>query len=364
MKASLSKQEWENWKDLEMKKVSDILEKINISLNKEQIQLSGERFLMSGKKLVLEGFSVNLQKKVIVKYSTDKELIKEILDERNRKDTLEKIKFSYKSINFPKEIYFEKKPEYVLLVTEYIEQETLYVKMSEEDKFFLALKALEAFEGVHSVVGSHQKALNKLNKPFESNDYLKKFEEMYSETKNFLNHESKTVKTLEIAKELLNKNKDLIEKYCNFLTHDDFVPHNMRVKDNDVVVLDHSSLILGNKYESWARFLNFMLIYGLETEKRLSNFVLENRGEEEYFVLRLMRIFKISFLLNFYAKSILKSSDNLQKLQTKRLNWWTEVLEKIISNQNIEKGFVDEHHKFLEELRSEEEKKRHKEISG
>jgi hypothetical protein len=171
------------------------------------------------------------------------------------------------------------------------------------------------------------------------------------------------VVVLREALETLKVQKSKIEKYCDFITHDDFVPHNMRVKETDVVVLDHSSLILGNKYESWARFINFMLIFNFDLSRMLSNFVLDNRGKEEYEVLNIMRIYKIGFLINFYAKSIGKTSGKLNELQNFRLEWWTNICRKLMNGEevSVEESII--HNQKLDELRDEEEKKRQEGIS-
>jgi hypothetical protein len=299
----------------------------------------------------------------VIKYTNDPHLSAEIRDERKKKKTIENINFGYKSILFPTEFLFEDKREYTILITEFIPQESTFTKLSLERQFFLALQALEAFEGVHSVVSSHDKALRELEKPYTASKYLDSFKVLCEGTRELLGATHKSVKVLEEAYQELLSSKWQIEKYCDFITHDDFVPHNMRVKETDVVVLDHSSLILGNKYESWARFINFMLIFNFELSRMLSQFVLDNRGEEEYEVLNLMRIYKIGFLINFYAKSIGKTSGKLNELQKFRLDWWTNVCTKLLNNEEVTLEDSNLHNRMLDELRDEEEKKRQEGIS-
>jgi hypothetical protein len=95
----------------------------------------------------------------------------------------------------------------------------------------------------------------------------------------------------------------------------------------------------------------------------LSQFVLDNRGEEEYEVLNLMRIYKIGFLINFYAKSIGKTSGKLNELQKFRLDWWTNVCTKLLNNEEVTLEDSNLHNRMLDELRDEEEKKRQEGIS-
>ena len=80
----------------------------------------------------------------------------------------------------------------------------------------------------------------------------------------------------------MEEHRTVIERYSGFLTHNDFVPHNLRVSGKEVYLLDYSSMLFGNKYESWARFLNFMIHHNRPLELALANYVRTNRGEEEY----------------------------------------------------------------------------------
>ncbi len=364
MKATLTKQEWENWKEQEFLVIKQILKTKEIILDENQNHISGERFLMSGKKLVLQGLHSPTAKKVIVKYSSDPESTEEIVDERRRKKNLEEIHFGYKSIYFPVEIFYEETKIYTILITEYIEQPEVIIKLPIQEQFFLSLKALEAFEGVHSVVTSHSKALSQLQEPFSAKKYLSEFMKMFQETQVNIPDLIETLSALQSAKKFLEENKPLIDKYCDFLTHNDFVPHNMRIMNNDIVVLDHSSLIVGNKYESWARYLNFMVLYSPELENLLSSHVKKNRNDDEYLMLRVMRAYKISFLINFYSKAINKTEGGLHIITSNRLTMWTKNLLSILEDTKIPEQLTLEHHKILNEHRSVEEKKRHKEISG
>lgn len=364
MRASLTKEEWDKWKKEALVRVQEVLDMHDIVLDEVQNQLIGERYLMSGKKLVLQGSNKHSLGKVIVKYSDDKHLINEISDERRRKKIIENIKFGYKSIYFPKELVWTLNNKYALLITEYIDQETVFVKYPIKEQFFYSLKALEAFEGVHSVVSKHDNELKSLSSPKSSEDYIRSFAEMKEDTEKQIPERKHTLEVLDDGLDFLKANQSLVQKYCDFLTHDDFVPHNMRILENDVVVLDHSSLVVGNKYESWARFLNFMIIYGRDLDNMLSEYVLTNRGEEEYTTLRLMRIYKVGFLINFYAKAINKTTGPLFNITDNRVKMWTKVMECLIQNVEIPIDLISQHHEILKNNRSEEEKIRHKEISG
>jgi len=128
-------------------------------------------------------------------------------------------------------------------------------------------------------------------------------------------------------------------------------------------MLDCSSIHFGNKYEGWARFLNYMVIHNPELEQFLNEYVLKNRGTNDYLNLRLMRVYKIGYLLKYYAESLEKTTGNLNTLTLKRINFWHEVLKAVLSDTQLSKEILQDYIENRDDLRSEEEKKRQREFS-
>ena len=128
-------------------------------------------------------------------------------------------------------------------------------------------------------------------------------------------------------------------------------------------MLDCSSVYFGNKYEGWARFLNYMLIHNPELEKLLVAYIRDNRGKDEYLSLRLMRVYKVGELLEYYARSLPKTSDNLHVLTNVRLQFWRRVMEALLRDVPLKKEVVDQYIATRDTLRSFEEKERQREFA-
>ena len=75
-----------------------------------------------------------------------------------------------------------------------------------------------------------------------------------------------------------------------------------------------------------------------------------------------MRVYKIGFLLQFYTGSLKETEGNLRALTEERVNFWKSVMLHIIANQPIPEEMVHEYQKKRDILRSDEEKKRQKEL--
>ena len=160
------------------------------------------------------------------------------------------------------------------------------------------------------------------------------------------------------ALQYLKKHSVRIEQYSGFLTHSDFVPHNFRISGSDMYLLDHSSLRFGNKYESWARFINFMVLHNPPLARALVEYVLANRTPEESEALKLMRVFKLGEILLYYGATLSKSSGNLLALNKARMSLWKSVLVSLLNHSEIRDAEIEEYRQLRDSLRSAEENRR------
>jgi hypothetical protein len=362
MEATAKKQAWERKIEENLMIVSDILGSIGFSLDKEQPHISGERFLMTRDKLVLVGKAEKDGKRVIIKISSHPDGQKEINQEKRARDFLSDLSFSDDTILFPQEIYFGMIKSYLIWICKFIPQDKVFVAHTLEEQFFLILRAFEAQEAFHATTLEHKKNVENVFETFLAEDYLKDF----ADFKNIISKnydDGSLIKTMNQAEKVLRDNGALIKVYCNYLTHTDFVPHNFRVKDHLIYMLDCSAIHFGNKYEGWARFLNYMTIHNPDLEHILSEYVLKNRGKEEYENLQLMRIYKIGFLLKYYAESIKKTSGDLHNLTKKRIEFWHQMMSAVMENKFADKEIIEQYKKERDNLRSEEEKRRQKEFA-
>lgn len=360
-KTNTPTENWTEYRNQEIARITPTLKKLGITLHEQQVHVGGERYLMSGKKLVLTGEHPE-KGRVVIKVSSSKKGKKEIQDDRACRQVLNSINFAYQDFFLPQELFFSDKKGCLLSVIAYIEQDEHLIDRPLEEQFFLSLRALEAQESVHATTYSHTKAIRETFGLKSAEDYLREFSE-FEEKALSQEPSNETLRNAYArAKTFLFEGKDTIARYAGFLTHHDFVPHNIRIKERDIYLLDHTSIYFGNKYEGWARFVNFMVHHSPELEKALCEYVRANRGEDEYLALRLMRAYKLGLLIQYYTGTLSKTTGDMHKLMRMRLAFWTEVLEAVLDDRHMELARVT---RFLDEenlLRSDEEKARRKEI--
>ena len=366
------KKEWLSYCEKELEGAIPILTSFGFSIDKEQPHIGGERYLMigrrdvggGGRKLVLIGTNNRNDERVIIKLSSDKEGIKEIAQEHKSREILAKIDFAYRNFFTPDEVLYKKSGKYLFFITKYISQDRTFISRDLDEQFFLALRAFEMQEGVHATTYSHAETIKDAFGMVDAEYYFKTFEKFIASVKSEKLDNKNIASTMEKGLDFLKFNKKIIDRYSGFLTHSDFVPNNMRVKDNNVFLLDHASVYFGNKYESWARFINFMIHHNRALENALTSYIKHNRDKDEYESLRLMRVYKIGFLLQFYAKSLKKASGNNRKITLLRLEFWAKIMDLIISDEEIPRELVTTFTKKEDSLRSLDELKRQKEMLG
>ncbi len=348
-----------------------ILEELGFGLDQNQVHTSGERYLMAGardvggggRKLVLTGTQRG-GKKAVLKISSEDEGVREIERERTARQVLAKIPFTLSTFHIPEELLFEKRGKHSIFATKYIEQEVPLLARALDEQFFLILRAFETQEGVHATTSKHAAVIRDTFGMIGAEEYLKNFDTFSEGALKAVPEDTELALALGRAREFLQANKTVIERYSGFLTHADFVPNNLRVEGTTLYLLDYASLHFGNKYESWARFLNYMVHHNPALEHALLDYVRKNRGPEEYLCLRLMRAYKLGFLLQFYAKALMLTQGDTRKIIQARVLFWTKVLNCILADAPLPSADVNELVRLEAELRTEEEKARQSELIG
>lgn len=362
MKSTHNNTSWLESKKEELAIIASVLNDSGFSLDNKQPYTSGERYLMTKDKFVLAGKRIKDGLGVIIKASLHPEGMKEIETEKNARDTLQSLLFAKKAITFPRELCFKKNDNMVFWITEFIPQEKVFTAYTLEEQFFLALRAFESQESFHATTFEHLKDVKNIFPVYNAHAIIDKFETF---TKNInKNYPNKNLEsTLLKAKVFLQSEIQTIESHCRYLVHQDFVPHNFRIHHKDIYMLDCSSVYFSNKYEGWARFLNYMIIHNPDLERLLAQYIVENRGEKEYLNLRLMRVLKIAELLKYYTSSLQKTEGDLHALTEIRIHFWHEVLESILANTSLPPETTEQYIKQRDNLRSPEEKERQKEFN-
>lgn len=348
----------ESTKNIEVFK--PILEKIGFILEAEQLHMSGERFLMMKYKSVLLGKDSH-GRKVIIKITNHPDGKKEINHEKLARDLLGSAVFSNDTLLFPKEVYSGEKEGYRILVTEFISQDKVFVEHTIEEQFFLILRAFEEQEAFHATTFEHLKMIDKFFPVYHAKEYFETFKTFQKKLESLKN--SDLNQTLEQTYAYLTSNKQTIDAFSNYLTHTDFVPHNFRVKGRKIYMLDLAAVHFGNKYEGWARFINYMVIHNPKLAKLLIGYIKENRTEKDSENLKLMRVYKIAFLLDFYTQSLDKTEGDLKQLTSQRIDFWHKVLKLVLNDEDIPDELVEIYKSKRNTLRSDEEKKRQREFA-
>lgn len=348
---------------LTLEEAKKILTERGFFIDEAQPYISGERFLMAKSKLVLAGSLPPNASKVIIKISNTENGRREIRDEKNIRDLLESLSFANKAIALPKEIFYSNDETNTIWVTEFIEQEKIFVSYSIEEQFFIALRAFEAQEAFHATTFEHIRKVAPTFEVFDQQKYLDTFN-IFVETLKTECGNREATRTLTRALKFFAEHLKTIERYGRFLTHTDFVPHNFRIKNKEIYMLDCSAVHFGNKYEGWARFLNYMYIHNPALEHLLAEYIRKNRGEEEYLSLRLMRIYKAGHLLAYYARSLKDTTGDLHSLTELRLNFWNDILKCLLADVEPTEKLITTYRKERTALRSPEEKERQKDFAA
>jgi len=360
MQNNTGKIEWEKYVERETHFFVNFLVEAGFVLDTDQVHTKGERYAFRAQKLILTGKEKNTGKKVIIKVTREKEGKEEILHERECRQALKKIDFAYHEFLDPTELFFESNKIYTILVTEFIQEEKQFLQRTLQEQFDIALKSFTVQEGIHAVTASHQKFIDKHFENFTFIEY-KKYLENYKNIILNIFHEDQNLKNiLEQAEIEFNKNDYRVNQYCGFLTHTDFVPHNFRVRDGKIYLLDHSAIRIGSKHEGWGRFLNFMTLYNRDLENLFIKYFADNRSLEEIESLRLMRIFRLFDLIHHHAKIYRQAEGELKSLSYKRVFFWLELLKSILENKQLEQNIIEEYKNSRDTLRTVEEKERQK----
>lgn len=354
---------WNEYLKTELPKIATLLAPHHIALAADQPHTKGERFLIQalttigGKKLILLGTDTARHIPVVIKATNDYAGKQELLHERTCRTLLHEMNFSYESFHSPKELLFIENRDYTIYVGEFIEQSSSFLDRPLEEQFSFALRALKAQEHTRATTAGHVRAIKRVFGTRNSDEYLLMLDG-FIVTANTNDASPETLLLLEDVRNLLKKNTERIEQYGNFLTHTDFVPHNFRIRDNTLYLLDFSSLRFGNKHESWARFLNFMTLYNRDLEQLLITYVEKNRSHEERESLQLMRLFRLSELIAYYANTLKKSTGNLRTLNEVRMQFWSNVLKAELKNERVDSSIIEAYTHTRDTLRSDDEKSR------
>ena len=320
-----------------MDELQNILRTLGFSLEERQPHLRGERRVFAAGKYVLFGTRDADHVRVVIKASAVADGIKEIEQERTCRTALDTIRFAYGTFSSPEELLFTRKDGYTIQVTRFIEQNKLFLERPISEQFSFALKGLKAMEAAHATTYEHLRSVRGIFPMIDAHAYSTTFK---NSAEKAWSQFPDTKGVLAEALQEMEQQHDDIERYCGFLTHFDFTPQNIRIDDNTMYLLDHASLRFGSKHESWARFINFMVLYNIELSNSLVQYMHLNRAPEEAASLRLMRVFRLGELIAHHVRVAAATKGDLHKLSTTRVAFWNDVLTSVLDDVSVPEGLI------------------------
>ncbi len=344
---------WDQYVTRERARLLPLLSERGVVLDQHQPNVIGERYLMqsisttSGKKITLFG-TLKDGTRVVIKATSDPRGAAEIEEERVARRTLDTLQFAAERFYAPREVYYFKAGGLTVSIQDYIEQTSPFIERPLKEQFALALQGFKTQEGAHATTYSHMQSIARVFHIWESKEYLSAA------------HEFAQTGSTEDAYGALTHHARTIDQYAGFLTHSDFVPHNVRVKDGHLYLLDHSALRFGNKYESWARFINFMVLYNPPLADALLVYVEKNRLPGEYESLRLMRIYRGIEIVAYYTRLLARSEGSLKELNRERVAFWRALLVSAVARQPLHPEIRTAYMAKRDALRTPDEKLRQK----
>ncbi len=356
--------EWQEYRRKELEHALPVLERLGYVLEEAQPHTEGERYLMqavtttSGRKLILIGRRRKDGVRVIIKVSTDPDGIHEIEGERASRLMLERMGFSYASFLAPEELEFKRARGMLIAITAFIPQERSFLDRPLKEQFMLALAGFKAQESAHATTYGHYRRIRHAFESRTAKTYCAAASAFADSVRKERPEDPALSRALARVETLLKEGAETLDQYGGFLTHTDFVPHNFRVVGDTIYLLDHSSLRIGNKYEGWARFINFMTLYHPELAEGLVSYVALNRAPEESRALMLMRAYRLTELILYYVRAASRSDGDLRSLNEARVSFWTGTLEALLDGKPVPVESRDEYIATRDRLRSDEEKRR------
>lgn len=344
--------------DTEMNQVEQTLNNLGFVLDNNQPHIKGERFLMqavttvAGQKYILLAQDA-AGKRLVIKVAKDKSGQQEIEHERLCRSMINSLSFAYNTFSVPNEVFHNYADGYLINAQEFIDQEISFLERPLTEQFDYALAAFGAQENSRATTGPHLKNIKRIFGLMEATDYLNTFNEFLN-----VNNNKSILPTLEQAFRELNLHQKFISQYGNFLSHTDFVPHNFRINNGKMYLLDFSAIRFGNKHEGWARFLNFMTLHNPQLEAAFIKYFKDNRAPEEIESLHLMRLFRLGEIITYYQRTLSKSTDNLWQLNNARVEFWHDVLKAELNKETVTEARRKTYISLRDNLRSDAEKER------
>lgn len=365
--ADSSRQDWRDYVRQERMLLEPVLFTLGYTLDHAQPHVAGERFLMqavtstSGKKLILLAQDKD-GNRAVVKATREAAGKKELRHERKCRNAIHLLPFAYQAFASPQERFFDEREDFLVSIQEYIDQESSFLARPLSEQFSYALAGFKAQEGAHAATYEQLKEVRNVFGSADTSDYLR-FAASFQASIHASSETPEGLRSLaDTLVQEVQAQSSYIAQYANFLTHTDFVPHNFRIRDGVLYLLDYASLRFGNKHEGWARFLNFMTLHNPELESAFLSYFAANRADEELVSLRVMRLYRLCEILWYYVRTLGESEGDLAKLNHARVAFWSDVARAQLSGVPLSPEIRASYQATRDALRSPEERERQKDL--
>ena len=121
-------------------------------------------------------------------------------------------------------------------------------------------------------------------------------------------------------------------------------------------------MCIRDRYEGWARFLNFMTLYNPALEVALTKYVADNRSEGEVKALHLMRLYRLGEIICYYLNTLSRCEGDLKTLNRARVDFWAAVFACRLNNAPVSDEVIKNFQATRDRLRSGAEKKRQQDL--
>ncbi len=323
---------WEAYLEKELGVLVPLLASEGVTLD-EDPYLPGAYAVPEAPILTLLGTHTESGKRVVVQVTSDPGTAKELTRDTERRECVERHGCLPLTIRLPEEVAFGRRDMHTFMVTEYLYEDRSFSELSLEDAFFFALRILEAQEQTPPMPYRAMRAANKLFDTYTAERYVNTLQRYRREVSKLLSEHQQTQEMLALAGATLLRERERIDRYTGTLLYRKASPETVRISDGEMYLLDHALFHFGNRYESWAHFINYCALHRPEVEAALVDYVHANRGPEVAEVLRIMRLFTLVEVIHEDARARERVEANKVADIEVRIDFWTAVLQTQLSTR-------------------------------
>ena len=317
---------WDAYREKELPALIPLLASEGVSIADEPL-LRGVYAVPEKPALTLLGTRTEDGKRVVVHVTSDPDTAKDLEGTHRRRECIERYECLPSSIHLPEELAFGRRDMHTFMVTKFLYEDRSFSELSLEEGFFFALRVLEAQEQAPALSYRATRDAHKLLDTFSAQRYVNTVQQYRRSVTKLLPEHTQAQEVLALAGAALLRERERIDRYSGALLYHRASPETVRVSGGEMYLLDPALFRFGNRYESWAHFVDHAALHQPELESALTTYIRENRGEEVSETLRLMRLYTLAEVIHRDARARQRvATEKAVELDT-RIDFWTAVLQ-------------------------------------